>query len=104
MHEDAEPPSAQGERVQVELTDRGIGTEEMMTPKRASRDHQGVARDNEAWLSHERRVRTKRATLPASDSKALSQPDWRIPSIVVADANVGEVVTGTHEARQAPRK
>jgi hypothetical protein len=38
------------------------------------------------------RVRTKRARLPASDSKALSQLDWRIPSIVVADANVGEVV------------
>jgi hypothetical protein len=35
----------------------------------------------------------KRARLPASDFKALSQLNWRIPSIFVADANVGEFVT-----------
>jgi hypothetical protein len=91
VHEDAELPSAQGERVQVQLTDRGIGTEKMMTPKRASRDHQGVAGDHEAWLSHERPVRMKRARIPASDSKALPQLDWRIPSPSMADANLGEV-------------
>jgi hypothetical protein len=34
----------------------------------------------------------KRARIPASDSKALRQLDWQIPSSAMADANLGEVV------------
>ena len=33
----------------------------------------------------------KRASIPASHSKALPQLDWRIPSPAMADANLGEV-------------
>jgi hypothetical protein len=36
----------------------------------------------------------KRARIPASDSKALRQLDWQIPSSAMADANLGEVVVG----------
>jgi hypothetical protein len=37
----------------------------------------------------------KRARLPTSDSKALPQLDWRIPSPAMAAANLGEVAAVT---------
>jgi hypothetical protein len=61
MHEDPELAGADGERVQVELTDGRIGTEKVMAAKGATGDHQGVARDHEAGLRHGLVQRNKRA-------------------------------------------
>jgi hypothetical protein len=39
----------------------------------------------------------KRASIPASHSKALPQLDWRIPPPAMADANLGEVAPNLGE-------
>jgi hypothetical protein len=92
MDQDAELASADGERVQVELTDGRIGTEEVMAAKGAAGDHEGVARHHEAGLRLGSVQRNKRARVPRSDVGDLRRPKWRIPSRALADANPGGVV------------
>jgi hypothetical protein len=64
----------------------------VMAAKGASGDHQRVAGNHEAGLSHGGSVRTERASSPTSDSNALPRFEWRIPPAAMADANLGEVV------------
>jgi hypothetical protein len=89
VHENTEPPGAQGKRVQVQPTDRGIGTEEMMAAKRTSGDHQGIAGDHEAGVRHASMQSTNRATIRGNDFNALRRLERRIPPYTTADANLG---------------
>jgi hypothetical protein len=83
---------ADGERVQVELANGGVGTEQVMAAKGTACDHQGVARDHEAGLRHGLVQRNKRARVPRSDFANLPQHQWPNPSGALADANPGGVV------------
>lgn len=71
VDEDAELAGADGECVEVELTDGGVRAKQVVTAEGATGDHHGVAGEHEAGLSHARWVRMKRARVAAGDFNAL---------------------------------
>jgi putative transposase len=82
---------AHGERVEVELADSRVGTEQVMAAKGASGDHHGVAAEHESWLSHGHGRSTNQAVVAASQFNPLRERDRRISSNPTTDTNPGGV-------------